>query len=56
LLSEATQRQRDGRGFGGVIYAQQLEVSIGQCVHDLEVISIVGIAEDVVNQVLYLPF
>jgi hypothetical protein len=34
LLTEATKRQRAGETFGGVIYAHQADVSIGQCVQD----------------------
>jgi hypothetical protein len=55
LLAEATQRQRVGIAFGGVIYAHQEAVSIGQCVQDLEVIAAAGSDADVVNRVIYLP-
>ena len=55
LLAEATQRQRAGIPFGGVIYAHQTEVSIGQLVHDLELIAELGAADEVLNQVIYLP-
>lgn len=55
LLAEATQRQRNGVSFGGVIYAHQTEVSIGQCVHDLELIATLGTPDEVMNQVIYLP-
>jgi Domain of unknown function (DUF5615) len=55
LLAEATQRQRAGIAFGGVIYAHQADVSIGQCVQDLEIIAAAGSAADVVNHVIYLP-
>ena len=55
LLAEATHRQRLGIGFGGVIYAHQEVVSIGQCVQDLEVIATVGNEEDVAERVIYLP-
>jgi hypothetical protein len=39
LLAETARRQAQGQPFGGVIYAHQLQVSIGTCVHDLEVIA-----------------
>ena len=42
LLSEAARRQREDISFHGVIYAHQLRVSIGGCVHDLEVIARAG--------------
>ncbi|MBE7553179.1 MAG: DUF5615 family PIN-like protein [Anaerolineales bacterium] len=55
LLIEATQRQRAGIPFRGVIYAHQLRVSIGKCVEDLELIAQVGEAEDLMNGVKFLP-
>jgi uncharacterized protein DUF5615 len=55
LLAEATRRQQAGIVFGGVIYAHQQDVSIGQSVQDLEVIAAAGTEADVANQVLYLP-
>jgi uncharacterized protein DUF5615 len=55
LLTEATQRQRQGRSFSGVIYAHQLRISIGDCVRDLEVIAKVGEPVDMTGQTLSLP-
>lgn len=55
LLVEATQRQREGKPFYGVIYAHQLRVSIGACIEDLQVIATSGAAEDVMNSVIFLP-
>ncbi|MBK9940525.1 MAG: DUF5615 family PIN-like protein [Kouleothrix sp.] len=55
LLAEATHRQRTGIAFGGVIYAHQQDVSIGQCVEDLEMIAAAGTEADVRNRVMYLP-
>jgi hypothetical protein len=55
LLAEATKRQRKGISFHGVIYAHQLRVSIGTCVHDLEIIAKAGEPEDLVNRVEFLP-
>ncbi|WP_255427255.1 DUF5615 family PIN-like protein [Candidatus Chloroploca sp. Khr17] len=55
LLTEATQRQRAGLAFGGVIYAHQEAISIGQCVQDLELIAAAGSEADVVDRVIYLP-
>ena len=54
LLAEATQRQRTGIAFGGVIYAHQQDVSIGQCVEDLAMIAGAGAEADVLNNVIYL--
>jgi predicted nuclease of predicted toxin-antitoxin system len=55
LLAEAAKRQREGTPFRGVIYAHQLRVSIGTCVHDLEIIAKAGEPEDLINRVQFLP-
>lgn len=55
LLTEATRRQREGIPFRGVVYAHQLRVPIGTCVHDLEVIAKVGEPEDLISRVEFLP-
>ena len=55
LLSEATKRQREGIPFHGVIYAHQLQVSIGWCVRDLEIIGKAGDPEDLINGIMFLP-
>ena len=55
LLAEAAKRQREGILFRGVIYAHQLRVSIGTCVHDLEIIAKAGEPEDLSNRVQFLP-
>jgi len=55
LLAEATKRQRSGKHFGGVIYAHQLEVTIGRVISDLEILAQAGTAEDFANRVEYLP-
>jgi hypothetical protein len=56
LLAEATKRQRDETTFLGIIYAHQLRVSIGTCIHDLEIIAKAGEPEDLLNEVKFLPF
>ena len=55
FLIEAKQRQMTGKTFGGIIYAHQREVSIGQCIHDLEIIALAGTATDAINYVFYVP-
>lgn len=55
LLEEAAKRQRSGAGFAGVIYAHQTNVTIGQCVDDLELIAKTSDAEEWINRVEYLP-
>ncbi|MGM0577395.1 MAG: DUF5615 family PIN-like protein [Myxococcota bacterium] len=55
LLVEATERQRRGVAFAGVVYAHQLRVSIGRCVQDLEIIAQAGEPAELVNEVIFLP-
>lgn len=55
LLAEATRRQRGGIPFAGVIYAHQRRVTIGACVHDLELIAKSANLEDFTHRVEYLP-
>jgi predicted nuclease of predicted toxin-antitoxin system len=55
LLTEATRRQRDGTAFAGLIYAHQLQATIGQCVRDLELIATVGDPPDLANRIEFLP-
>ena len=55
LLPEAAQRQRKGEKFCGVIYAHQLNLSIGACVKNLELIAKAGKMADIENSIAYLP-
>ena len=55
LLAEAELRQHEDRAFAGVIYAHQLDITIGQCVKDLEFIAKVAQPEDIRNRVEFLP-
>ena len=55
LLREATLRQRNNIPFGGVIYAHQLRITIGQPVNDLELIGEVAEPSDLENRVEFLP-
>lgn len=55
LLREATIRQKDGILFFGVVYAHQLQVSIGTCISDLELLCNLGTPQDVLSSVFYLP-
>ena len=54
-IAEAARRQRAGEFFAGVVYAHQLNVTIGQCVNDLEIIAKAGNPDDLANRVEYLP-
>jgi hypothetical protein len=42
LLTEAAHRQAEGVSFAGVVYAHQMRISIGACIHDLTRIALVG--------------
>ena len=55
LLEEAAKCQRHGIPFSGVIYGHQPRLTIGVCVQDLEIIARSGEAEDLKNQVVFLP-
>jgi len=55
LIVEAVKRQSEGTAFPGVIYAHQLRVSIGNCIHDLELIAKAGEPEDLVSRITFLP-
>ena len=55
LLAEAARRQRNGIAFGGVIYAHQLGITIGECINDLEIIAQTLNPGDFINRVEYLP-
>ena len=55
LLLEATRRQRSGESFAGLVYAHQLNVTIGECVRDLELIGVAADPDDLRNRVEYLP-
>jgi hypothetical protein len=55
LLAEAVRRLRNNERFATVVYAHQLEVSIGQCISDLELIANASTAEETWSQLVYLP-
>lgn len=55
LLREAHRRQRRGQPFGGIIYAPQGKVSVGQCVDDLEVVTQCSESAEWANRLEYLP-
>ena len=55
LLREADTRIAARIEFSGVVYGRQNDLSIGQAVHDLELMSKVYLPEDMANRVEYLP-
>jgi predicted nuclease of predicted toxin-antitoxin system len=56
FLREASQRQKSGILFGGVIYAHQLNITIKECIENLFLITQATELEEWRNQVEYLPF
>jgi hypothetical protein len=55
LLREANTRQQTSETFAGVIYAHQLNITIGQCIDDLELIAKATVPDEWLNQTEYLP-
>ncbi len=55
FLAEATRRLQECISFCGIIYANQLRISIGNCINDLEIIAKAGELEDFIDRVEYLP-
>jgi len=47
---------QSARDFAGLVYAHQLSISIGQAVHDLELIAKVLEPPDIRNRIEYLPY
>jgi len=55
FLLEATRRQQEGIFFSGLVYTHRLGISIGECIHDLNIIAQAGEKGDVANHILFLP-
>lgn len=55
FLREAARRQKKHEQFAGIIFAPQLDVTIGQCVRDLEMMARTSDAKEWVSSVDYLP-
>lgn len=55
LLREANKRQQTSESFAGVIYAHQLNITIGQCIDDLELIAKATELNEWLNNTVYLP-
>jgi hypothetical protein len=54
LVVEAVRRQRANEDFATVVYAPQLDLSIGRCIADLEVLAKVGKREDLCGQIIFI--
>ena len=55
LLREAARRQQTGERFAGLIYAHQLNVTVGQCIDDLELAARATGPNEWASRVMYLP-
>lgn len=55
FLLHGAERQRSGRPFGGIVYAHQTRVSIGQCIEDLLLLAQVMEPADMESRIEYLP-
>jgi hypothetical protein len=55
LLREANKRQQTGETFAGVIYAHQLNITVGRCIDDLELIAKATESEEWLNKTVFLP-
>ncbi len=55
LLAEASLRQANHLHFTGIVFAHQMHVTIGDCIHDLEIIAKAARQEELANRVEYVP-
>ena len=56
FLRIASEWQQTGRGFAGIVYGHQEEVTISQCVNDLELIAKATDPPYWLNRIDYLPY
>jgi hypothetical protein len=54
LVVEAVRCQRAGEPFATVVFARQLDLSIGRCIADLETIARAARSEDAEGQIIFL--
>ncbi|MGA2174547.1 MAG: DUF5615 family PIN-like protein [Verrucomicrobiota bacterium] len=54
LVVEAVRCQRTGQPFATVVFAPQMDLSIGRCISDLETLAKSALAEDAEGQVIFL--
>ena len=55
LLRETNRRQQASERFFGLLYAHQLNITIAECIRDLELIAKSSDLDDWLNRVLFLP-
>jgi hypothetical protein len=49
------QWQNSGREFAGIAYAHQLRITVGQAIHDLELMAKIMTADEMRNRIEFLP-
>jgi predicted nuclease of predicted toxin-antitoxin system len=54
LIAEAVRCQRVGESFATVVFARQLDTSIGRCIGELEMLAKSATSEDAEGQVIFL--
>lgn len=54
LVAEAARRQRHGQPFATVVFARQLDLSIGRCIADLEALAKAATPGDAQGQIVFL--
>ena len=55
MLREANMRQRRQIAFSGIAYARPTRITIGQAIHDLEILAKTSEPADMMNRVEHLP-
>jgi predicted nuclease of predicted toxin-antitoxin system len=55
MLRHATEHQQENKHFSGLVFAHPTQITIGECVRDLELIAKSGEPADLAEQVIYLP-
>ena len=54
LIVEAARCQRTGEPFATVVFARQMDLSIGRCIADLEALAKAALPEDAQGQIIFL--
>ena len=54
LIVQAVKCQRAGEPFATVVFARQLDLSIGHCITDLETLAKAALPEDTSGQIIFL--
>lgn len=55
LLSIASKFLLDKKDFSGLIFAHPIEITIGNCIRDIEIIAHVLEENEIKNQIIFLP-